>query len=124
LIVYHSVRTRPGSRLGSRVLTGSSGRPGQFFFFKSKRRRFSIKKVNPSGFFFSCFFFNPTRFQPRIGQVSKPCNLLIFVCLVALSFYALALGLGAAKPSFICLILLIFVFSYSLKLIFIFKSYK
>jgi hypothetical protein len=47
-------------------------------FFKSKRRRFSKKKVNglqpdfcrvsrvTPGFFFSYFFFNPARFQPRI----------------------------------------------------------
>jgi len=34
---YHCFQTRPGPR------PGSPGRPGQFFFFKSKRCRFSKK---------------------------------------------------------------------------------
>ena len=63
-------------------VTGSSG---SIFFLKSKRRCFSKKKkkstgcnqvfdrVLPgqpgtSGFFFPYFFFNPARFQPRIGR--------------------------------------------------------
>jgi hypothetical protein len=44
----------PGSRFwsGHRVLTGSPDRPGQLFFFKSKRRRFSkkTKKIKVNGF--------------------------------------------------------------------------
>jgi len=63
----------PGHRIG-RVI----------FFFKSKRRRFSKKKNQKStglqlgldrvsrltsGFFFPFFFFNPARFQPRVGWV-------------------------------------------------------
>jgi len=83
--IYHSFKTRPGSRLEFRVLTGSSGRPNQFFFLKkSKRRRFSKKnkkiikvngfatgswpgrRVNPpgqlghAGFFLPLFFLQPS----------------------------------------------------------------
>jgi hypothetical protein len=47
----HSFKTRldgrPGPRLGFWVLTGSLGRLGQFFF-KSKRCRFSKKKITKS----------------------------------------------------------------------------
>jgi hypothetical protein len=49
-----------------------------FFLYKSKRRRFSEKKVNGLQpdfwpcFSLSNFFFNPARFQPRICQVNPP----------------------------------------------------
>jgi len=68
-------------RPGFRVLTGSAGLKN----FKSKRQRFSKKKsqrvcnrvlsgqsgrrVNPPGFPFPCFFFNPARFQLRVSRV-------------------------------------------------------
>jgi hypothetical protein len=71
----HSFKTRPGPRPGFRVLTGSLGRPGQFFFLKkSKRHRFSKKtkqkltglqpgldRVLPghTGFFLPPFFLQP-----------------------------------------------------------------
>jgi hypothetical protein len=42
--INHSFKTGSGLRLGFRVLTGSLGRPGQFFKKKSKRHRFSKEK--------------------------------------------------------------------------------
>jgi hypothetical protein len=46
----HSFKTRLGLRSRFQVLTGSPCRPCQFFFFfKSKRRRFS-KKTKVNGF--------------------------------------------------------------------------
>jgi len=84
----HSFQTRSGNRsdlkFGFWILTRLSNCPGQFYFFKSKRRRFS-KKTKKSqrvttGFLtgsclvtpgFSClyFFFNPARFQSRVSQI-------------------------------------------------------
>jgi hypothetical protein len=66
-------------------VTGSAGLV--LFLKKLKRRHFSKKKKNKSqrvcnrvagptrrvtpSFFFPRFFFNPARFQPRVGPVSK-----------------------------------------------------
>jgi hypothetical protein len=70
-----------------RVLTRSPDRSGELFKKKSKRHPFSKKtkkstscnqvlpgrRVNPPGFPFLYFFFNPTGFQLRIpGQPAKP----------------------------------------------------
>jgi len=80
----HSFQIRPGPRPGFWVLTGSSVAQINSFF-KSKRRHFSKKKsqrvvtgfltgscrvnrVTP-GFSFPYFFFNPARFQPRVGRI-------------------------------------------------------
>jgi hypothetical protein len=79
--LYHSFKTR---------VPGFDRVTGLVFFKKSKRRRFSKKKkvngfvigscrvnlrrvsrVTP-GFSFPCFFFNPARFQPRVGRVLDP----------------------------------------------------
>jgi len=91
LSFYHSFQTRPGSW----VLTGSLG---QLFFLKSKRRYFCKNKNKsqrvatgslgqPAGLAGShwvfpspIFFFNPARFQPRVGlpgrgRISKLCIL-------------------------------------------------
>jgi len=91
IYIYHSFKTGsggwPGPRPGFRVLTRL---PGWFFLKKkkSKRHRFSKKKTkkikvngfairsagSTPGFSFPRFFFNPTRFQPRVnppGRVSK-----------------------------------------------------
>jgi hypothetical protein len=78
----HSFKTRPGSRPGFWVLTGSAG---SFFFKKNQNDVVLVKKNQKStglqlgldrvsrltsGFFFPFFFFNPARFQPRVGWVS------------------------------------------------------
>ena len=87
----HSFHTRPGPRPGFRVLTGSLGRPGQIFFINQnnivlvKKTKTKVNGLQPSfwlglagstrrtapGFFFSYFFINPARFQPRISRVSS-----------------------------------------------------
>ena len=80
IYIYHSFKTWSGGRPGFRVLTGSPGRPGRFFFLKkSKRHRFSKQnKKNKSqrvcnrvagstcrvsrvhtGFFLPLFFLQP-----------------------------------------------------------------
>jgi hypothetical protein len=76
-------------------LTGSPGRPGQFFFFKSKRRRFSKKKNQrvfnrvllgqpgrrvTTGFSFPYFFFNPAWFQPRVNPSGRVSKLWLLLC--------------------------------------------
>jgi hypothetical protein len=91
---YHCFQTRPGPRPGSRVLTGSPGRPGQFFFFKSKQCRFSKKQNKsqrvatgfltrstgspgqPTGFFLPLFFLQPSLILAPGGRVpGRPAGL-------------------------------------------------
>jgi hypothetical protein len=85
----HSFKTRPGPRPGFQVLTGSPGRPGQFFFFLNQNDVVLVKKQKSMGlqpdlvgstgppgqsagshqiFSSPVFFFNPARFQPRVGR--------------------------------------------------------
>jgi hypothetical protein len=37
-------------------------------YLKKKKEEAKVNRLQP-GFFFPCFFFNPARFQPRVGRV-------------------------------------------------------
>jgi hypothetical protein len=68
-------------------LTGSPGRPGQFFFFLNQNDVVLVKKKKQkstgatgffigflsghTGFSFLYFFFNPARFQPRVDPSGR-----------------------------------------------------
>jgi hypothetical protein len=79
----HSFQTRPGPRPGFWVLTGSPVVQVNSFFnqndvilVKKKSQRVAtgscrVNRVTP-GFSFPYFFFNPARFQPRVGRIDPP----------------------------------------------------
>ena len=69
-------RPDPVANPGSRFWPGHQVTWINFFFLKNQNDVVLVKKQKSTNFFFPCFFFNPARFQPRVGRVSyRPVGL-------------------------------------------------